>query len=165
MSSETILTLNLKPHLEDFVRHELKTDKSGNIVLSRHSDIGKMIFSHLLTAGSIQARPLMDHPVKFLVLTNANNSYLLRSRFCYVDRWGEQKINDFIEVEFRQRMRLIFEAGYQKKCSQKEIIEAIMEEYNIKNCTLNYDAVKKSDYRNQKKIRKSLFDTLQSIVL
>ena len=82
-----------------------------------------------------------------------------------MDRWGEQKINDFIEVEFRQRMRLIFEAGYQKKCSQKEIIEAIMEEYNIKNCTLNYDAIKKSDYRNQKKVRKTLFDTLQSIVL
>lgn len=164
MSDRAILTLNLKPHLEDFVRHDLKTDKEGNIILSRHSDIGKMIFSHILTSGIAPAHPVLDHPVKFLLLTNGCNSVFLKYRFCFVDKWGEQKINDYIEAEFRQRMRLIFEAGYNRKCTQKEIIEAIMEEYNIKNCALNYETIKKSDYRHQRKVRKMLFDTIKTIV-
>lgn len=162
--SNVILTLNLKPYLEDFCRHELKTDKEGNIILSRHSDIGKMIFSHILTSGSAPAKPVLDHPVKFLLLTNAYNTAFIKYRFCFVDKWGEQKINDYLEAEFRQRIRLIFEAGYSRKCSQKEIIEAIMEEYNIKNCALNYETIKKSDYRNQKKVRKALYDVVKSIV-
>ena len=51
-----------------------------------------------------------------------------------------------------------------KNYSQKQIIEAILQAYNIKNTSLNYEAVKKSDYRNQKKIRRLVFDDLQSIV-
>ncbi len=163
MATKTVLTINLRPHLEDFLRHELKTDKDGDIILSRHTDIGKMIFSHILTSGLGPVHPVLDHPVRFTILTNAYNNVFLKHRFCYVDKWGEQKINDYIEAEFRQKMRLIFEAGYSRKCTQKEIIEAILEEYNIKNCALNYETIKKSDYRNQKKVRQSLYNTIKPI--
>lgn len=165
MENKAILILNISPCLEDFVRHELtKTDHDGNIILTRHSDIGKIIYSNLVSGGVKRECPEMENPVKFVIPRNPQNHYLLQYRFCYIDRWGEQKINDYLEAEFRQRIRLIFEAGYQKKCTQKQIIEAILLEYNIKNCTLNYETIKKSDYRNQRKLRKSMMDTLQLIV-
>lgn len=164
MENQTFLILHIEPCLEDFVRHELKTNGDGNIILTRHSDIGKIIYSHLVSSGVKQECPKMGNPVKFVIPRNPQNHYLLQNRFCYVDRWGEQKINDYLDAEFRQRMRLIFEAGYQKKCTQKQIIEAIMMEYNIKNCVLNYETIKKSDYRNQRKLRKSLINTIQSVV-
>lgn len=164
MENQTLLILHIEPSLENFIRHEFKADNNGNIILTRHSDIGKMIYSHLVSSGIKPEQNSIKHPVKFIIPRNSQNHYLLKYRFCYVDRWGEQKINDYLEAEFRQRIRLIFEAGYQKKCTQKQIIEAILEEYNIRNCPLNYETIKKSDYRNQRKIRKSLFKTLQSIV-
>ncbi|MFR7810658.1 MAG: hypothetical protein ACLU4N_16075 [Butyricimonas faecihominis] len=62
-------------------------------------------------------------------------------------------------------MRLLFEAGYRKKFSQKEIVESILQAYNIKNTALNYEAVKKSDYRMNRKNRKIIFEDLQKSVM
>ena len=62
-------------------------------------------------------------------------------------------------------MRLLFEAGYRKKFSQKEIVESILQAYNIKNTALNYEAVKKSDYRMNRKKRKIIFEDLQKSVM
>ena len=52
-----------------------------------------------------------------------------------------------------------------KKFSQKEIVESILQAYNIKNTALNYEAVKKSDYRMNRKNRKIIFEDLQKSVM
>ena len=149
--TKNIITIDLPPHLADYCRHEFGVDNEGNIILRRSHDIGKQIYSGL-------------HPTLFIIPVTKSNRYILGSRFLYISRWGEEKIQDYIESDFNQRMRILFEAGYRKNYSQKQIIEAILQAYNIKNTSLNYEAVKKSDYRNQKKIRRLVFDDLQSIV-
>jgi hypothetical protein len=168
MKEKTIIKLRLKPYLEDFARHELTTDVKDHIILTRKSDIGKCICSHITevdTSNFTQATERPDNKYKlvsFVLPVNAENHYIHQYRFCGVNKWSEQKINDYLETEFRQRMRLLFEAGYRCKCKQKDIIEAILDEYNIQNTAINYETVKKSDYRNQKKTRKIVFATLQA---
>ena len=163
--NKNIITIELPPHLADYCRHEFGEDSEGNIILRRTHDIGKVIYSNILTADLPQKQLPGLYPVRFIIPITKANRYVLVSRFLYISRWGEEKIKDYIDAEFNQRMRVLFEAGYRKKYSQKQIIEALLQQYNIKNTSLNYEAVKKSDYRNQKKFRKLVFDDIQSAVV
>ena len=163
MKRETILIVNLPAHLSDYCRHELGCDKQGRVILKRGHDIGKHIYSHVLVSDLPVRANSMANAVAFVIPVTAANRYALVSRFLYLSRWGEEKIKDYIETEFNQRMRLLFEAGYRKKYTQKEIIEAILDAYNIKNTAVSYEAVKKSDYRYKKKTRKIIFDDIKIV--
>ncbi len=165
MSRNAVLTINLKPHLADYCRHEMKQDVDGNIILSRKSDLGKVISSMVLTSDLPVSAVKCDNPVSFVVPVTAANQYAVKYHFIYVSKWGEQRIQDYIEAEFNQRMRILFECGYRKNYTQKQIVEAILEGYNIKKTALSYEAVKKSDYRTAKKIRKLIINDIQSFVL
>lgn len=162
--TKNIITIDLPPHLADYCRHEFGVDNEGNIILRRSHDIGKQIYSHILTADLPPKQLPGLHPTPFIIPVTKSNRYILGSRFLYISRWGEEKIQDYIEADFNQRIRILFEVGYRKNYSQKQIVEAILQAYNIKNTSLNYEAVKKSDYRNQKKLRRLVFNDLQSIV-
>lgn len=165
MNKDYQITIELKPHLADFCRHEFKCDEYGRIFLSRKHDIGRHVYSMLLTSDMPVKKPVPDNPVTFIIPVTSTNHYEMKHRFVYVSKWGEEKIQDFIESEFNQRMRLLFEAGYRKRYSQKQIVEAILQAYNIRHTTLNYDSVKKSDYRQRRKNRKIIFDDLQRVDL
>ncbi len=161
---KTILTIDIKPHLENYLLHEFKTDSEGNIILSRSTDIGKIIHAHILSSNLKTSPQKYSNPVSFVVPRNPQNHYINTFRFLYVSRAGEQKINDFIEAEFNQRIRHIFEIGYSYKCTQKEIIEAILQEYNIRNCALNYETIKKADYRYKRNLRSRIVSIIKSTV-
>ena len=150
--TKNIITIDLPPHLADYCRHEFGVDNEENIILRRSHDIGKQIYSHILTADLPPKQLPGLHPTPFIIPVTKSNRYILGSRFLYISRWGEEKIQDYIEADYR------------KNYSQKQIVEAILQAYNIKNTSLNYEAVKKSDYRNQKKLRRLVFNDLQSIV-
>ena len=157
------MIVNLPAHLSDYCRHELGCDTQGRIILKRGHDIGKHIYSHVSISDLPVKMSSVANSVTFIIPVTAANRYALVSRFLYVSRWGEEKIKDYIETEFNQRMRLLFEAGYRKKYTQKEIIEAILDAYNIKNTAVSYEAVKKSDYRYKKKTRRIIFDDINGI--
>ncbi|WP_303181710.1 hypothetical protein [uncultured Butyricimonas sp.] len=163
MKRETILIVNLPPHLSDYCRHELGSDNQGRIILKRGHDIGKHIYSHVSVSDLPIRANAMVNPVTFIIPVTAANRYALVARFLYVSRWGEEKIRDYIETEFNQRMRLLFESGYRKKYTQKEIIESILDAYNIKNTAISYEAIKKSDYRSKKRTRKIIFDDIKRV--
>lgn len=165
MGKGSVLTISLKPHLADFCRHEMRQDKEGNIVLSRKNDIGRHICSMIVTSDTpVKGIPVSD-PISFIIPVTAANQYVMKYRFVYVSRWGEEKIQDYIESEFNIRMKLLFETGYLKNYSQKQIIESILQAYNIKNTALNFEAIKKSDYRMNRKNRKIIFEDLQKSVI
>lgn len=163
--TKNIITIDLPPHLADFCRHEMKCDDAGNIILQRSKDIGKHIYSHILTSDMPVKQFPPANPVTFVIPVTGSNRYALESRFLYISKWGEEKIKDYLESEFNHRMRILFEAGYRKRYTQKQIIEAILQAYNIRHTAVNYEAVKKSDYRNAKKIRKIIINDLQDAVL
>ena len=89
MSKGSILTISLKPHLADFCRHEMRQDKEGNIILSRKSDIGKHIYSMVMTSDMpVKGLPCTD-PVSFIIPVTGANQYIIKYRFIYVSRRGK----------------------------------------------------------------------------
>lgn len=155
-----IITIDLKPHLEDFCRHELRTDKDDNIILHRKNDIAKMIISNICAANYPPKEREKENPVTFVIPKTP--AVDLETRFLYVTAWGEEKIASYIEAEFNQRCRRFFEYGYLKGFSQKRITEAILAGYNIKNNAISFEAVKKNDYRKRKKSNQIIFQELQN---
>ena len=75
--------------------------------------------------------------------------------------WKQRMLQDYIEASFRIRIREYFVAGYEKGYKQDRIIRAFLMAYNIKNNAINYDAVKKIDYRNRKRMIKEVNNDIQ----
>lgn len=159
------ITISLKPHLADFCRYLFNETKEGAIILTRHHDFGKQISSVVQPCELPMRRPLRPNPITFVLPVTSNNHYALSNSFCTVSKWGEEKINDYIETEFKRTVRDLFEAGYSKNYHQKGIVESIVKGFNIKNNSLNFEAIKKIDYRRREKKRLNLFLELQATIL
>lgn len=156
------LTINLKPVLEDFLRHEMGCP-SGPVLISRASNAGKFIYSHITTCLAPPKKNDFANPVELCIPITAANRHLVGYRFLFISKWGEEKIQDYLDAEFNLRLQLMFETGYRKGFRQKDIIEAILQSYNIRHTAVSFDMVKKADYRNRRRIRKIIFDELQNI--
>lgn len=70
-------------------------------------------------------------------------------------------LQDYIEASYRLRVREYFVAGYEKGYKQDKIVQAFLMAYNIKNNAINYEAVKKYDYRNRKRMVKEVDRDIQ----
>ena len=153
------ITISLQPYLADFCRHEFKTLQDGSIVIKRQHDIGKMIFSQVNASPIPVSKPVFENAVTFVLPITKESD--LQGKFLYVDRWGQEKIQEFITAKFNLRVELFFQKGYNKGYSQKRIIEAFLAGYNLRNNELNYEAVKKNDYRRRQKDLKRISDELK----
>jgi hypothetical protein len=163
LSTKPQITISLSPLLEAYCRFIFKTaPEQKEIIVSRNHDIGKLIHSNVITSDMPVRRPLFDHPVTFILPVNKVNHHGISFHFLKVSNWGEQKIIDGIDYEYRKWVERCFETGYQKKWDQKEIIDAILRGLNIRNNVANFDAMKKFDYRNRKKNDEKRFIELLS---
>lgn len=61
-------------------------------------------------------------------------------------------LEQYMMSEFKIRVKEFFLTGYEKGYNQDKIIKAFLSFYCIKNNTVNYDSIKKMDYRNREKI-------------
>lgn len=162
MNIRPSIIISIEPHLADFLRREFFVNKNGEVLLSRRNDIGKMIASVVLTSDLPVKRPFCKHPLTLILPVTKNNHYVLSTRYLHVSQWGEEKIQDFVSSEFRRRVRDMFELGYKKHYPQKQIIEGILRGYNLRDNALNFDMIKKIDYRNSVNFRKSVFSDIQN---
>lgn len=164
MDTKPRVAVELTPILEAFCRFIFNTPESQNeIVISRVHDIGKLIHSNIQANELPQKRPCMDNPVTFILPTNQDNHHAITSHFISVSSWGRQKIKDGIEYEYKKWVERRFEIGYLKRYNQKDIIYAILRALNVRNNVVNFDAIKKIDYRNRRKVEeKRFFELLES---
>jgi len=159
------VTISLKPHLADYCRYLFETTTDGAIILRRNHDFGKHIPSFVQVCETPVRRPLISNPVTFILPITKSNHYALTHSFYYVSKWGEERIHDYIEAEFKREVRNFFEIGYEQRYTQKEICEAILKGFNLQNNALNFEAIKKIDYRNRQKKIKKRFLNIQCAVL
>jgi len=154
------VTINLKPYLADFCRHEFSNLKDGSILVSRRHDIGKMIFSQVNASPFPTGKPTFENAVTFALPLSKESD--LKGKFLHIDKWGQEKIQEFVKAQFNLRAKLFFKYGHDKNYSQKRIVEAFMAGYNIRNSALSYEAVKKNDYRNRKKMLQNMAEELKN---
>ena len=162
VAGKPTITISLKPHLADFCRYLFNETKEGAIILTRHHDFGKQIAAHVQTCELPSRRPIWKDAITFVLPITKNNHYALSNSFYTVSKWGEEKIQDYIETEFKRTVRNMFEVGYSKNRRQQDIVESILKGFNIKNGALNFETIKKIDYRLREKRKINLFLELQT---
>lgn len=159
------ITIDLKKHLHDFLLHEFKTDEAGSIILTKRSDIGLYIDSMWTIAKQpTEVRPML-HPVRFVLPVSEDNHYIFKNHFIHVQAWKETMINQYLESEFRRRIRDYFSVGYEKGFQQKDIIESFLVQYGMKNNAINFDQIKKYDYRSRQSLKKSIAKDIQDALV
>lgn len=155
------ISISLDPVLEAFCRYIFKTPSDQKqVIVCRNLDIGKLIHSNVITSELPVRRPFDINPVTFILPVNRVNHYIIKFHFLTVSPWGEQKIQDGIEYEFRRWVDNKFYKGYKKRYTQKQIVDAILRGLNVRNNAANFDAIKKIDYRNGRKEEEKRFETL-----
>ncbi|WP_372648244.1 hypothetical protein [Draconibacterium sp.] len=157
------ITFSLDPLHQAYCRHLFNSEPGSKyIIVSRRSIVGKLIHSFIFPSNFPVNRPLIENPVTFVLPVKNTNHYIYKSRFIYIPKWAEEKLQDYIEADFKCWVRERFEIGYKKKFDQKEIIEAILRGLNVRNNTANYDTIKKIDYRYRRKKTEKRFSELLS---
>ena len=161
MNQRPQITISLSPLLESYCRLIFNCEPcEKEIRLRKNYDIAKLIHSNVITADAPVKRPFIEHPVTFILPVDKVNHYALRYHFLHVSIWGEQKIVEGIDYEFRRWIIQCFDRGYERGYTQKTIIEAILRGLNDRNNSANFDAVKKIDYRHRRKSEERRFNEL-----
>lgn len=159
------IIINLRPILQDFMLHEFNSTDDGAIILHERHDIGRFIN----TMWSISDKPVQKkeykYPMKLIIPVQPGSAHILRYNFIYVSGWKHVQIMNYIDAEFKRRVRDFFSIGYEKKYKQTDIINAFLQAYNIKNNALNFDQVKKLDYRNRFRFREEIAKTIQNSII
>jgi len=157
------ITISLSPLLEAYCRFVFNTPSDQKeIIINRKHDVGLLIHANVSEKEFPVKGPFLDHPVTFILPVNKTNHHGIQSSFLTVTDWGLQKIQDGIEYEFRKWVERRYEVGYFKRYEQKDIIDAILRGLNVRNNTANFDAIKKIDYRNRRRIEEKRFQILLS---
>lgn len=158
LSTKPRIYISLPQVHEAYCRFIFSTpDNQPEIIVSRAHDIGKLIHANVSVSDIPVRRPLLEGVVTFILPVNNQNCHGISSHFLKISAWGRQKIQDGIAYEFDKWVKRRFEIGYEKKFTQKEIVEAILRGLNVRNNSINFDAVKKNDYRNRRKIEEKRF--------
>ncbi len=161
MNPSPQIILSLCPLLESYCRLVCNSDPAEKeIRLRKNYDIAKLIHSNVITSDTPIRRPLIPHPVTFILPVDKVNHHALRFHFLYISAWGEQKIVEGIDYEFRRWIIQRFDSGYEKGYSQKIIIEAVLRGLNVRNNSANFDSIKKIDYRHRRKTEERRFAEL-----
>ena len=157
-----IVTIDLQPYLHDYLYHEFDCRKEdGAVIIKTNNDIGKLIQAMVTMTDRPHKQAIKENPITLLLPIQEWNHFLFRDNFLYIPDWKQRMIQDYIDASFRLRIREYFMAGYEKGYKQDRIIKAFLMAYNIKNNQLNYDQVKKFDYRNRKKIIREVDKNIQ----
>ena len=159
------ITINLRPILQDFMLHEFNTSEDGAILLHERHDIGRFINTMWSISDYPPKRKEYRYPVEMVIPVQPNSSHILKYNFIHVTTWKHIQIINYIDAEFKRRARDFFSIGYEKKFKQTDIINAFLQAYNIKNNALNFDQVKKLDYRNRYRFREGIAKAIQESIV
>ena len=156
------VTIDLQPYLQDYLYHEFAaSDRQEGIQVASTNDIGLFIQSMITLSDRPPHQELKEHPITLLLPVNEWNHRIFRENFLYIPEWKQRMLQDYIEASFRLRVREYFVAGYEKGYKQDKIIKAFLLAYNIKHNAINYDAIKKYDYRTRQRVIKEVNRDIQ----
>lgn len=160
-STKPQITINLDPVLEAYCRAVFKTPKKQKeIVINRGKREGQAIYSKLVATEYPKRRPFCENPVTFILPLTKNNQGTLNFRFYKISKMGEEQLHDELEVLMQIWLFRVFERGYRKKYKQEEIVTAVLRKLNLRKNAVNYDTIKKFDYRRRVKTEEKTIDEL-----
>ena len=145
-----VITIDLPGKLQDFLIHEFGLDETGAIMLHKRNVVGKFIDS-MWTVNDLPVKQEFANPCRIALPITPEMHYIVKCHFLFVSSWKAIQVVEFLESMFCLKMRENFITGYEKGFKQKQIIEAIIDNYNWKNNQVTFDMIKKMDYRIRRK--------------
>lgn len=150
-STKPQVTINLDPLLEAFCRKIFNTPQHQNeIVINRGRREGQAIYSKVYPIEFPERKSVCDNPVTFILPLTKNNKSVLQYRFYHVSKMGEEQINDDLTTLLHIWLFKFFQIGYRRKYTQDEIVNAILRGFNLRKNVVNFDSIKKFDYRQRR---------------
>jgi len=151
ISTKPSVVIDLPPILEAYCRFALDIPKDQKeITVTRRGDIGKAINGFLSKVPLKPSAVAAENPVIFIVPVTEYNQYSLFSKYLYISQEDQEQIVDRIEVLFNQWIDVFFMDGYNLNLSQLDIIESVLDILNVRFNCVNFDQIKKRDYRKTK---------------
>lgn len=150
------VTVILKPLFADFLRYLFKCNNK-EITISNTNYLGKFISSRVSISNYPVKQSFNGIPgekIKLIIPVTRGNKHFIHNHFLYIKKWELEQINQAIEYEFKKEIELIFESGYDLGEKQNDIVDYILEKFNIRYCEINKQTIKKYDYRKRRKRRK-----------
>lgn len=144
------VVIDLPPILEAFLRFATETPPDQKeITVSRKTDFGLLINGVLSKSHSIpEDQSSIENPVFIIVPRTEKNWYSLEINYIYISKEHHEQIRDIFEVLFNQWLYIFFEDAYTIfHLSQLEIIKSILSILNVRFNAVNFEYIKKRDYR------------------
>ena len=156
------VTIELQPFLQDYMLHEFPKSPAGDgVMVNSDNDMGILVQTMVTVTDRPPRQETKDFPFRLYLPVQEWNHYIFRENFIYIPEWKQQMLRMYIEASFRLRVREYFVTGYELHHKQDTLIRAFLQAYNIRHNALSYEAVKKYDYRNRKKVLKQVNREIQ----
>jgi len=150
-----IVELKLNNILECYMRKEFDSEK-GDIILRRNNPIGKFIAAHTRWS---KIKP--KEKIESVKLSIPDSPYFEQEYYYgYVTSQDERNIRDYIQAKFDLTVEMFFIKGYWLKFHQKDIIESLIEHFNLKNTSATYEMFKKRDFRKRMSVKKIISEII-----
>lgn len=157
-----LVYIDLEPHLADFLRHEfMQSKKEESLLVDGSNDIGLLIQAFITVSDRPRKQEITENTICLALPLQSWNHAIFQENFIYIPKWKQKQLSLYLEAQFRVRLKEFFQVGYEKGFKQDMIIRAFLDNYNIKNNAINYDTIKKYDYRNRRKIVKQVSEEIQ----
>ena len=87
------VTIDLAPHLHDFIYNEFNTDrKMDGVLVNTVSDIGKMIEAMITISDRPPRVALKDSPIKLYLPIQNWNHRILAENFIFIPDWKQKQL-------------------------------------------------------------------------
>lgn len=145
---------------ENFLRSVMNSNKIGNITINRKSEIGKYICSR------VRYSNLPTHQSSGVILNLPKNTLeSAHNFFLYFTVEDQKKINDFLESEFYLFFHRYMLTGDQFDMKKSKLIENFIERLNLLNDDKIFENLKKSDYRERRKVQLFMLETVHLAII
>jgi hypothetical protein len=151
--SKPKVIIDLPPVLEAFCRYVFETPaKQEIIVADRKHIIGKAINGLIEKTSCKKGIQNFENPVIFSVPSTTLNKYTIQTKYIYLNAEENEAFCDRVESSYSCWIENIFKDGYAMNMDQLSIIEVILDLLNVRMNVVNFDYIKKYDYRSRKKV-------------
>lgn len=152
-----IVTISLKPYHEKFLRHQFESPK-GDIQISRTHEMGKFISAQVDYSTKPVKHENYENPVK-LVIPEVHG--IKNEGFAFVSATSAIKISDYIESYFMLYFREFIFTCRSFNIQFKDAINMFIDVHDIGHDLINYDRLKKNDYRFRLRVQDFIRDGIK----
>jgi hypothetical protein len=151
-----LVTITLKPYHEKFLRYQFATPK-GNIKVTRNHEIGRYICAMVEFA-----KKPVKHDPPFVNLEIPSTEGIPENGFACISKASAIKITDYTEAYFMLYFRQFIFTCRNFNIQYKDAINMFIEMHDIGHDLINYDRLKKNDYRFRLKVKDFIREGIKS---